>query len=654
MSTGRQATVDESAVSRAPSVIADGSDPLFQPITIAGMQLKNRIVMPPMGTGLDDAGRMNDAAIAYYRRRARGGAGTITVEALLVDPETRGPEPKIYSREFLPGLRQVVKEIHAEGAVIGAQLLHPGRQVLAGRHVGPSAVPINSASPVPHGLAKAEIAEIVRQFADGAALAQEAGFDFIEVHGAHGYLASDFLSPLANHRDDEYGGSLENRARFSREIARAIRARCPDVPLFWRISGEDALDGGTTLDDATIVSGWLEQDGVACLSVSAGNWRSLHVTLAPMWVPRGYLVRLAGHIRAHVTVPVMAVGRLDDPDDARRVLTDGAADLIAIGRGLIADPDWAGKIAEDRSAEVRPCIACNACVDLVGPGGEIRCAVNPEVGRDHAWDPQPADPVRRIAVVGSGPAGLEAARVARERGHEVTLYEREDRVGGKIAAAASAPSKHEVFLFRDYEERTMQRLGIDVRLDTPVTAALLDAEQPDAVIVAVGADALTPPIPGLDGPNVNDAQEYLRGEHDVPEGSRVVVIGGSATGCETAELLVSEGVQVTIVEMAKSVGAGIEAITRRHIIRELKRHGATILTRAKVVAAREDAVVYETDGEQHEVPADQVALAIGWRPRGPALAEALEGREVHVIGDADRPGDFVAAVNAGADVGLVV
>lgn len=644
----------DAPVLRPPSVAADGTDPLFQPLEVAGLRLKNRIVMPPMGTGLDDAGRMNDAAIAYYRRRATGGTGMITVEALLVDPATRGPEPKIHGDEFVPGLRRLVEEVHAAGAVVGAQLLHPGRQVLAGRHVGPSAVPINSASPVPEALSRDEIAEIVTQFADGAERAVAAGFDVVEVHGAHGYLLSDFLSPIANQRGDGYGGSLEGRARFSREVARAIRERCPDVPLVWRISGEEALPGGATLDDATTVASWLEQDGVDCISVSAGNWRSLHVTLAPMWVPRGSLVRMAARIREHVSVPVMAVGRLNDPDDARRVLTDGHADLIAIGRGLIADPDWAAKVADGRSDEVRPCIACNACVDLVGPGGEVRCAVNPAVGRDHAWDPSPVDVPRRVAVVGSGPAGLAAARVARERGHRVTLFERDDRIGGKIIAAASAPSKHEVLLFRDYEERTMDRVGVDVRLSTAVAADDLASSDADAIVIAVGADALTPPIPGLDGPNVHDAQEYLRGERPLAAGARVVVIGGSATGCETAELLVSEGVDVTVVEMARSIGKGIEAITRRHIVRELRRHGATVLTAATVVEVRDDAVVYERDGERHEVACDQVALAIGWRPRGGGLLEGLDGRDVHVIGDAARPADFVAAVNAGADAGLAV
>ncbi len=654
MSTGQSDAQAVAGPTRAPSVVADGSDPLFQPLTVAGLTLRNRIVMAPMGTGLDDAGRMNDAAIAYYRRRAEGGTGTITVEALMVDPETRGPEPKIYGPEFVPGLRTLVEQVHAAGAVVGAQLLHPGRQVLSGRHVGPSAVAINAGLPVPHALTVSEIDAIVEQYADAAERAVEAGFDFVEVHGAHGYLPSDFLSQLANQRDDGYGGSLAARARFSREIAQAIRRRCPGVPFFWRLSAEDALPGGTTIEHGEQMARWLEQDGVDCLSVSAGNWRSLEVTIAPMWAPSGHMARLASRVRACVSVPVIAVGRLNDPEGARRLVREGHADLIAIGRGLIADPDWAGKVAAGHSDDVRPCIACNACVDLVGPGGEIRCAVNPAVGRDHEWSLRPADPARRVAVVGSGPSGLAAARIARERGHAVTLYERDARVGGKIVAAGSAPSKREVLRFRDYEERTMARLGVDVRLSTAVTAADLAASDADAIVVAVGADALTPPIPGLDAPHVRDAQEYLRGEHPVPAGARVAVIGGSATGCETAELLVSQGAVVTVIEMAPRVGAGIEAITRRHIVRELKRHGATMLTGAKVVEVRADAVVYESGGERHEVAAEWVALAIGWRPRGAGLVEGLPGREVHVVGDAARPADFVAAINAGADVGLAI
>jgi len=647
----------ERSVDRVAEPPPSGSpavDPLFTPIDVGGLRLRNRIVVPPMGTGLDDHGTMNDATVAYYRRRAAGGAAAVTVEALLVDPDTDGPEPRVDRDEHVPGLRRVADGIRAEGAIAGAQLLHPGRQVFKGRCCGPSAVPINSASPVPDPLTVAEVEAIVVRFADAAERIRDAGYDFVEIHGAHGYLPSDFLSPLANRRDDHYGGDLEGRARFLREIARAIRERCPDLPLWVRIGGEEALPGGTTIDDAVALAGWLEEDGASCISVTSGHWRSLEVTLAPMWMPRAHLVGHAARIRAAVTVPVMAVGRLDRPEDARAALLDGSADLIAIGRGLIAEPDWPRKVEEGRDDEVRPCIACNACVDLVGPGGEIRCAVNPTVGRDERWDPRPADPPRHVAVVGAGPAGLEAALVARARGHRVTLWEREDRIGGKIVAAASAPSKHEVLRFRDFEERELDRLGVEVHTGVEVTPDVLATAAPDVVVLASGAAALVPPIAGLGLPHVHDAQEHLRGDHAVAPGASVVVIGGSATGCETAELLVDRGARVTIVEMAPAIGAGIEAITRRHIIRQLRRHGAEILTGARVTGVTDDAVVYERDGVEHRVAADHVALAIGWRSRGRELADLLPDVEVHVIGDAERPADFVAAVNAGADVGSAV
>jgi len=630
------------------------SDPLFTPLEFAGLRLKNRIVIPPMGTGLDDDGVFNDAAIAYYRRRATGGAGTVTVEALLVDPETRGPEPKIFDRSYLPGLRALVDALRPHDVVIGAQLLHPGRQVLTGRRVAPSPVALNSAAPVPDELTPGQIAEIVGQFADAAALAQEAGFDFVEIHGAHGYLPSDFLSPLANRRTDGYGGDVERRARFPREIVRAITQRCgPELPVFYRLSGEEALPGGSTIEDAQVVAGLLAAEGVVCISVSAGHWRSLEVTLAPMFVARGHLVELAARIRRAVSVPVIAVGRLDDPADARRVLQSGSADLVAIGRGLIAEPDWAALVAAGREDDLRPCIACNACVDLVGRGEEIRCAVNPEVGRDHAGRPQPADPPRRVAVVGSGPAGMEAARVARLRGHAVSIWERDAQLGGKLEAAASAPSKREVLRFRDYEVRTLHALGVEVHTGTEVTRDVIDRHGPDVVVVATGAAAVVPPFGKAEGVEIQDAQLFLDGTLSVSPGEAVAVIGGSATGCETAEMLAGEGAHVTVLEMAPSVGTGIEAITRRHLIRTLRRSGVDILTGARVTAVEPGRVRFEREGEEAAVAADRVALAVGWRSRAHDLVREGDGRELLVVGDALVPADFVAAVNAGADAGLM-
>jgi 2,4-dienoyl-CoA reductase (NADPH2) len=640
----------------APSTAA-ATGVLFEPLALGGLRLRNRLIMAPMGTCLDESGHITDDTIAYYVRRARGGVGTITVEGCLVSADTVGPEPKICGDEYLPGLRRLVEALRPYDITVGVQLMHPGRQVVEGPSVAPSPVPLNSHAPVPHELTEAEIAAIVEDYARAADLALRAGFDFVEVHGAHGYLPSNFLSPLDNQRADGYGGDLAGRARFSREVARAIVAVGGDrLPLVWRINGDDATPGGFAIDDAVTVARWLEADGAAAISVTAGTWHTLHVTLAPMFVPRGHMVPLAAAVKKAVGVPVIAVGRLDDPELAARVIADGEADLICLGRGLIAEPDWPDKVRAGQLGDLRPCIACNACVDLVGRGEPARCSVNPEAGRERTWAVPRAARARRIMVVGSGPAGMEAARIARLRGHEVSIWERDEQLGGKLEVAGLAPSKREVLRFRDHQARRLVELGVAAHTGVDVTAELVAEQAPDVVLVATGADPLIPPIPGLGAAHVHDALALLRGDVAVAAGDRVVVIGGSATGCETAELLVAAGAEVTIVEMRGGIGFGIEAITRRHLLKTLRAQGVTLLTRAKVVMVENDDVLYEdADGEVRSLPADRVALALGWRPRGAALAEALgDGVEVVVLGDASQPADFVHAINAGADAGLAL
>lgn len=633
---------------------------LAEPLEIAGLQLPNRIVMPAMGTGLPEHdGTCNDATIAYYRRRAEGGAGMITVEASLVSPDAYGvgPELRLHGAAFVPGLRRLVDALHPFEIPVGIQLWHPGRQTLLGTPIAPSPVPLSSRTPVPHELTRAEIATLVDYYALSAEVSREAGFDFVEVHGAHCYLPCEFISPLSNLRDDEYGGSLENRARFALEIVAAIRERCgADYPVMFRISGAEGAAGGFEIEDAAAVCGLLEQAGVCAVSVSAGNWYALHQTIAPMFVPRGFLLPLAERIRHSVEVPVIAVGRLDDPALAESALSEGRADLIAVGRALIADPDWPRKVLAGRLDEIRPCISCNACVDLVANAKQARCAVNPEVGRELSWDLRPAETPRRVMVIGSGPAGMEAARVARVRGHDVSIWERDAQLGGKLDVASRAPSKATVLAFRDYQARELARVGVEIHTGVDVDEATVTEEAPDVVVVATGAEPLVPPIPGISGPNVIDAQEILYGRVEVRPGERIAVVGGSATGCETAEWLVAAGARVTIVEMLPTVGQGIEQITRRHLLAELRRQGVEILTGTKVTMIEPNALLYERteDGSRGSLDVDRVATAVGWSPRGASFAERLTAPRVLVLGDAERPGDFVSAINAGADAGLAV
>jgi 2,4-dienoyl-CoA reductase-like NADH-dependent reductase (Old Yellow Enzyme family)/thioredoxin reductase len=632
---------------------------LFEPLEIAGIRLPNRLVMPPMGTGLPDhEGFVTDETIAYYRRRAQGGIGLISVEASLVSPDAYGvgPEIRLHDARYVPGLARLADAVHAEGVPVGVQLWHPGRQTLLGKPIAPSAVPLSPRTPVPHALSVDEIHELIGFYAQSALHCLEAGYDFVEVHGAHCYLPCEFLSPLSNRREDEYGGSLENRARFMLDIVAAIRAACgEDFPIFFRISGEEGAEGGFGLDETTQVSRWLEEAGVACLSVSGGNWYALHLTIPPMSVERGVLVPAAAQIKQEVSIPVIAAGRLDDVELAEQILSDGQADLIAVGRALIADADWPLKVREGRRDEIRPCISCNACVDLVARAEEARCAVNPEVGRDGTWAVPPCEQPRHVMVVGSGPSGMEAARIARLRGHRVSIWERDPVLGGKLDVASRAPSKGPVLWFGDYQSRVLRDLGVEVHAGVEVTAEVIASEAPDAVIVAVGAEPLVPPIPGLDRPEVVDAQEILLERLQVSPGERVAVIGGSATGCETAEFLMGTASEIAILEMLPSVGRGIELITRQRLIKELRAGGVQILTESRVTAVEPGRVLFERpDGSSDSLAVDRVALAIGWRPRGDALATQLNGADVHVIGDALTPADFVAAINAGANAGLAV
>lgn len=633
---------------------------LFTPLEVAGMRLKNRIVMPPMGTGLPDhEGFVTDRTIDYYRRRAEGGVGMISVEASLIAPDSFGvgPEIRLHGDQFVPGLQRLVESVKAHDCAVGIQLWHPGRQTLLGQPIAPSPIPLSPRTPVPHELTVDEIRGLVRRYGEAAAWCQQAGFDFVEIHGAHCYLPCEFMSPLSNRRTDEYGGELRNRARFSLEIVEAIAEACgPRYPIFFRISGTEGAHGGFDVEDAAQIAAWLVAAGVACISVSAGNWYALHYTIPPMFMERGCLVPYAARIRERVQAPVIAAGRLDDAALCERILSQREADLVAIGRQLIADADWPNKIRDGVPQEVRPCISCNACVDLVAVAKEARCAVNPEVGREGTWKIEPAASPRRVMVVGGGPAGLEAARIARVRGHDVSIWDREPELGGKLDVASRAPDKGVVLRFRDYQVRKLTELGVSMHTGQEVSPELVNGENPDVVLLANGADPLLPPIPGIEGPTVIEAQELLLDRIEVRPGERVAVIGGSATGCETAEHLVVRGAgKVTILDMLPQIGQGIEQITRRHLMSWLRQHGVDILTRAKVTMIEPNQILYQrADGETTALEIDRVALALGWRSRGTLMAGQLEGREVVALGDASRPADFVAAINAGADAGLTV
>jgi len=480
---------------------------LFEPFAIRGLTVPNRIVMPAMTTRLAaDDGTVTPEQIGYYAARARGGTGLVTVEMASPHPagRHRAGELGLTDDRYLPGLERLTATIRGAGARASIQIGHAGghtRQDVTGYPpVAPSAIPhvvqeVVTRTVVPEALTADGIRTVVAAFAETTARAARAGFDTVEIHGAHGYLLAQFLSPLENQRDDAYGGSLANRARLTLEVLEACRRRAGDLPLLFRLSADELVPGGFTPEEAVQVARWAVEAGADAIHVSAACYRSLPsgaMMTPPMAYPKGLYLHLAARVKRAVAVPVVAVGRLHDPGLAARAVMEGATDLVALGRQLIADPDWPLKVREGRQAEIRPCIACNTCIDGMREGSPLGCLVNPRIGGEPPV--QAAAQPRRILVVGGGPAGMEAARRLAVRGHRVTLCEREVQLGGRLRLAARAPvfqnvEANEATMLElvDFLARELQRTGVDVQLGVTVTVDQVRALRPDVVVLAAGA-----------------------------------------------------------------------------------------------------------------------------------------------------------------------
>ncbi len=629
---------------------------LLEPITFANGRLrsKNRVVMPPMGMGYaHEDGRVSDKVIEYYRARAESGVGMMVVENCIIDPDVLGvgPELQLHSEIHLPGLEELAGVIKGFGALAGLQLNHMGRQTTLGKPVAPSPIPISERGPAPRVLKPADIQYVIDEFVRAAGWVKQTGFDFVELHGAHGYLMCEFLSPVSNKRDDEFGGDFERRLTFPLRIIQGIRETCgDDFPIQFRLSGSEYVPGGLDVEQTSKIARKLVEAGVASISVSAGNWQTLRYIMAPMFMPAGYLAGDAAKIRAAVDVPVIAVGRIHSVQVAEEVLQQGKADLVAVGRGLIADPDWVRKLEDGQQDDIRPCISCNACVDLVSRAQEARCTVNAYLGREQD-KLEPAPHPRHILVVGGGPAGMEAARIAATRGHKVTLVEKGKRLGGKLIVSAAAPSKTEMNSFINYLIHQNHKLGVTIQTDMALDQKAVMEIAPDIIVNATGSFPVVPPIEGVRQAHVLIAEEVMLERQKA--GKRVAIVGGGGTGCEAAEWLVDKGHEVAILEMMAHIGANIEQITRRWMYYELRKAGAQLLTKSKVVRINEGNLVYsDANGDEKVYECDTVLIALGYRPTDDLAFCDDDGFPIptYRIGDADRPGTILDAVTAGANI----
>ncbi len=630
---------------------------LLEPITLANgrLRVKNRLVMPPMGMGYaNEDGTVSDRVVEYYRARAASGLGMIVVENCIIDPDVLGvgPELQLHNNAQVPGLAKLADVIRSHDAVVGLQLNHMGRQTTLGKPVAPSAIPISERGPLPRVLTRDDVRYVVDEFVSAARRVKKAGFDFVELHGAHGYLMCEFLSPLSNRRDDEYGGDFDRRLRFPLEIIQGIQQTCGhDFPIQFRLSGSEYYEGGLTVEQTSRIAARLADAGVCSISVSAGNWQTLMYIMAPMFVRPGYMADDAAGIKKAVKIPVIAVGRIHTVALAEQVLQDGKADMVALGRALIADPDWARKLQENRVEDIRPCISCNACVDLVSRAQEARCTVNASLGREHDFRLHPSTHPRRVLVVGAGPAGLEAARVAASRGHKVTLVEKSDTLGGKLHLSAAAPSKCEVNSFINYLTGQIQKLGVTVQCGRSLDREAVLALKPEIIVNASGSYPVVPPISGAHHEHVLIAEDVMMGRRKA--GKRVAIVGGGGTGCEAAEWLIARGHQVAILEMMAHIGMNIEAITRRWMYYELKKARVPILTQSKVLRIEGDRVIYANrDREEKTLDCDTVLIALGYRPNDDLsfCEEDDFSIPTYRIGDAEKPGTILDAVAAGAHI----
>ncbi len=616
---------------------------LLKPVKVGTMSLRNRIVMPPMESRLSRPdGSVTKAMIDYYAERARGGVGAIIVENTFVDDKQSRSSLSssgLYSDHMIAGESELAEAIKVNGAAALIQISHGGRQCHPGatgrQPIAPSPIPCKIVRVMPRGMTLGEIEEVQNAFAEAARRAKQAGFDGVEIHGAHGYLICSFLSPYTNKRIDKYGGPLENRALFALEIIKKIRAKVGDNFIIgYRMSADEFVPGGLTLAETSQFARMLEEAGVDYVHVSAGIYESAHHIVQPMYIEKAHLVHLAEGIKNAVSIPVITVGA-HDVETAEEALQMGKADLVALGRTLIADPELPNKLASGRIEDIKPCIRGNeGCLSRFDTAETQRCEVNPVCGREGEFKITPAASKRSVMIVGGGIAGLEAARVTALRGHEVTIVEKVERLGGHLIEASVPEFKEKTKQLLDWAINQVHKGGVKIQLKTEATPSLIKQAKPEVLIVAVGSDFIIPPVPGCDKSCAIVADNVLLGKQAV--GDKVVVVGAGLIGCETALYIADElKKQVTIVEMLDEMLVGVSGMVQAALTERLQKAGVEIHIGWHLDEIADKGVIcIDKKCQRREIEADTVVLATGLGART-EVVEQFKGLapEVYVIGD---------------------
>lgn len=632
---------------------------ILQPIEVGGQTFKNRIMFPPLTTGYEKNGMISEQDMGFYTRLAKGGVGYI-VMGDVAPINSFSPTPKLFDDSQIPAFKALADSVHAYGTKLGVQLFHPEYDVDAINSLFMQKKFDEMRQRLHHDMMffTDEVSEemlmaIIDKMCACAVRAQKAGVDVIQIHGDR--LNGCLCSTRMNHRTDKFGGSLENRVRFARMLTRAIRKAVPDMVIDYKLSIVTPQRGKGGIDEADAVqfAQWLVEDGVDMFHVAQANHTgNMADTIPPMGVqPYGFFVKIAGDIKKAVNVPVSAVGRIVDAEMAARVIESGMADMVAMGRPLLADPDWGTKIAAGKACDIRRCISCNkGCTDAIQNRQFLSCVLNAENGYENTRSIQPAAQKKKIAVLGGGPAGLEAARVAALRGHDVTLFEKTTTLGGQLNIACVPPRKEEMRRAAQDLIHAVCNAGVHLCMGQTRTAEQLKDAGFEAVINAVGAHSAAPRIPGIDSVNVADAWKVLAGEQQVY--GTVAVIGGGMVGCETAEYLAARGCKVSVIEMMDKIAAGESTTILPTLLENYKTYGVEQYPSHKVKEFRMDAVVCENkDGAEVTIPCDYIVLAMGARSNE-FDAAALEASNIPVysIGDAaGKAADISNAIRTGYD-----